>query len=103
MSAIHLLKKTPSEKRLYNFDFALKSEIEDGTDSISAAAVTQSTISGSGTLTIGSVSVSGTKAQVLISGGTAGARYQLNCLADLASGSSKKLEIIGLLDVYSSL
>ena len=81
--------KLVSETRRPVFDFAGK--LASGV-TISSAAASQAVYSGaSGTLTLGSTSISGSQVTLSISGGTAGVIYQVTVAATLSSGEIHRM------------
>jgi len=89
------LQKYPSELRTFSFAFSAFSEIVSG-DTI--ASIDSITASPTG-LTLGSQSISGSTVRVVISGGTEGATYTVNCLVTTSSGA--KIEGQGLLFILA--
>lgn len=73
--AIQTLVKQPSESRVFEFDFGAK--LSSG-ESLNGAAVS---VAPSG-LTLGAPAYSGNKAQIRISGGTAGVTYKLTAVVN---------------------
>lgn len=87
MNLIKLFKQ-PGETRYYSFDFSLQDEIVGG-DTLTGSpvpTVVQSTLSGSGALTLGSPLVSGNTVQLSVSGGVDGERYRLLCTVRTTGG-----------------
>ena len=76
-----MLNKFATEVRLFDFEFAEQPEISAGA-LISAATVTQQTLFGSGSLTLGSASISGSTVQIAVGGGVKGSVYRIICTID---------------------
>lgn len=97
MSLVRLFKQ-PAESRLYTFEFADQVEIADAGESLTGTpTITVTLLSGSGSLTVGSPTISGTKVQVQISGGTAEDRFQVVCQVN--TSGSHVLECTGELRI----
>lgn len=82
------LVKQPWEKRLYEMDFAnlLTSGDSLGTvDSVSQSK--RGRVAGSSDLTIGAASVSGTKVQFTIEGGSSGEDYKITVRVNTTAGN----------------
>lgn len=92
-NSIQVLRKQPSESRIYEFEFAANM-----TTGESLSGVTSLVTTGSG-LTVGSPAYSGTKVTVRLSAGTTGSRYKLTCVVTTSLGNT--LELDGYLDVYA--
>lgn len=84
------------DERNYDFDFSLQPEIVAGA-TISSAVITNTTISGSGVITVGASAISGARVQFKLTGGTLGDQFEFQCVATLSTGL--KLEGIGRLAV----
>ncbi len=91
--AITVRTKYAAEARLYTFDFATLGEFHDLSQTLASAVVTSATVG----LTLGTVAVSGSQAQLTISGGTAGVAYTLTCLG--TTSGSAVVELKGVLQV----
>lgn len=83
--------KTPSEVIDVSFDFRLTDALED--DPLASATVTEPT----GGVTLGSATVSGTRVNCRVSGGTDGDQYRLKVLATTTGGQKFQGDV--LLDV----
>lgn len=81
--AAELLRKCATESRKFRFNYETHEEIVDGA-TVSSAAVT---VSPSGP-TIGTPSVVSPYVYVLVSGGTAGTTYTLECHATLSDSTT---------------
>lgn len=80
MAGIETLEKRSTEVRLYDCDFSHQPECDpdDGDENLVGVVVSQTAPTGSTPLTLGAGTVSGKRAQVLVSGGTTGYTYVLN-------------------------
>ncbi len=85
--------KYAAEARLYTFDFAALGEFHDLGQTLASATVAADVVG----LTLGTVAVSGSQAQLLISGGTVGQAYVLTCLG--TTSGSAIVELKGVLQV----
>lgn len=81
------LVKRPTEERTYTFSFAEQPEIEGGDTLTGSPTITQETLSGSGSLTIGAASISGSGVRSEISGGVDESLYKLTCTCNTTAGS----------------
>jgi hypothetical protein len=92
------LSKHPEETRLYAFDFAQQREITAGQTLASALALSSTRLEGSGSLTIGTPAINGTRLEFTIAGGALGDRYEILCTvttsaaATLAGAGRLKIE-----------
>lgn len=77
------LFKYPSEIRSYSFDFSSFEEIAEG-DTIASIISVTATPDG---LTLGTRSIDGATVRVVISDGTGGTVYRVNCLVATSSGA----------------
>jgi hypothetical protein len=91
--SVTILVKRAAESRLYSMDFANLPEIAGGG---ALAAVTSVMASPAG-LTVGTGTISGTKVQVTISGGTDGVLYQVLFTATTNANPAATLVGIGYL------
>jgi hypothetical protein len=80
-----LLKYAP-EKRRYTFDFTLQEEILAG-EILTSATITQERISGTGTLTIGTPTVTDKTISAFVEGGEELDVFHLKCLGVTGAGS----------------
>ena len=96
---IDTLEKTVAEKRTYEFEFAVQDEIRAGDTIASVSDLTAALRSGSGSLTLGTASISGSKVRFTAEGGVAGDVFDLNCLATTTAGV--KLSAAGVLNVVA--
>ena len=88
------LYKYPEESRLYGFDFSEQPELATSTLT-GTPTITSRLKSGSGTLTIGTASISGSIVQFRVTGGTIGAVHEILCR--VSTSGSDILAAIGLL------
>lgn len=86
------LIKQPAEGKTYDFQFA--PVMPDGRTLASASVVqvNENRVSGSSALVLGSVTVSGTLAQVKVSSGTDGERYKLTASGTDNVGDTHEIE-----------
>lgn len=80
------LYKQPGEVRLYSFDFAAQVEIAGGETLTGTPTIAVSLLSGSGTVTAGSPSISTTFVNFTLSGGTDGDRHRVLCTVATSGG-----------------
>jgi hypothetical protein len=83
-----VLTKYPEETLTFSFDFSARSEIADqGQTLTSAPTVGVTRKAGSGSIVIGAPSISGSKVNVVISGGSLGDSFVLLCQVGTSGGS----------------
>lgn len=93
--ALETKTKQPSEELLFDMDF--RKVQPAGVTVASVVSVDQSTVTGTGTVAIGSTAYSGTLAQVWISGGTDDEDYKITITITNSRGET--VEGDGLLQV----
>jgi hypothetical protein len=82
------LCKFPGEMMVFAFDLSEQPEIVAGDTLSGTPTVAHTLVSGSGTLTLGSPSISGSKIQLQVSGGTNGATWKLVVTVATLGGST---------------
>jgi hypothetical protein len=88
VNGMGVIVKRPLEADDFGFDFLRRPRIVAGDTVASVVSITATRLSGSGSLTIGSPSVSGAIVTVRISGGTDGDRYRIECTVLTTQGAT---------------
>ena len=91
------LEKTVYANKTFAFDFGPQLEDNTITTITSVSATNQGLISGSGALTVGSTNISGSLAQVQLSGGADGENYLME--AKITDSAGNLLNMFGILEV----